>query len=84
MDILFLEVVEFTLLIPEWYLCRIAPSQEEVLRQALALVGIELLDYGCFTVKPVAGHSALVLVSAYSKAWRERTERASAARLASM
>lgn len=84
MDLCFCETFEFTLLVPDWHRCRIARSQEEVLRATMARAGIELLDYGCFTVKPVAGSSDTVLVTAYSKAWRERTERASAARLSSM
>lgn len=80
MDLVFLEVVEFTLFIPEWLLCRIAPSQEEALRAAMALVGIELLDYGCFTVRELGPPTGRVLVSAYSKAWREKAERATASR----
>jgi hypothetical protein len=80
MDVLFLEEIAFELPAIEVARCSVALSQEEVLRSLLELVGIELIDYGSFTVQPVIPpwHRRLeswYLVSAYSKAFRERVER---------
>jgi hypothetical protein len=81
MDTLFLEEITFELQVGTWNQCSVAWSQEEVLRQAMQHVGIELIDYGSFTVKPARYSetgSLKCLVSAYSKAYRERMERAAA------
>lgn len=89
MDVLFLETFEFSLPITSYAPCRIAPSREEILRQAMAVVGIELIDYGAFTattVMPlavngvVAGELAVVEINVYSHAYRERLERATVTR----
>jgi hypothetical protein len=87
MDVMFLEVLEFTLPIATYAPCRVASSMEEILRQAMTAVGIELIDYGSFTATTVMpapvngvvdGAKATVEISAYSKAYRERMERAAA------
>lgn len=80
MDVLFCEVITFKVAPIDVARCRIAFSQEEVLRALMLEVGIELIDYGSFTVKPMvrgAPHhlEAWDLVSVYSKAYRERVER---------
>lgn len=75
MDLLFLEHLEFRLPLVLFAHCRIASSQEEVLRNALASAGLELIDYGSWTDRILA-KSGYVLVSAYSRAYRERAERA--------
>lgn len=89
MDTMFLETLEFALPIITYAPCRVAPSMEEILRQTMATVGIELIDYGSFTattVMPAAvdgvidGALAVVEIKAYSKAYRERVERAAATR----
>lgn len=86
MDTLFLETCEFRLPFVVVQRCRIQPSQEEVLRELMAAVGVELIDYGSFTVRPSMPprdrdlNESWDLVSAYSKAYRERAERAAARR----
>lgn len=81
MDLCFLEVLEFTLLPIEMALVRCARSQEGVLRGAMATVGLELLDYGSFTAVALNLPDVTAYrVTAYSKAWREKAERATASR----
>lgn len=85
MDVLFLEEIVFRLPVGPWNQCSIAPSREEVLRQAMALVGIELIDYDSFTMVPTRyrdlhGEALICEITAYSAAFRERTERAAAYR----
>lgn len=80
MDVLFCEAITFKVAPIDIARCRIAVSQEEVLRALMEVVGIELIDYGSFTVKPVVLPSPRHLepwdlVSVYSKAYRERIER---------
>ena len=80
MDVLFCEVITFKVPGLEIARRRVAPSQEEVLRGLLELVGIELIDYGSFTVQPIryvdrSTPEPEYLVSCYSKAYRERVER---------
>lgn len=81
MDLMFCEVIEFRLVHTVVMRCRIAPSQEEVLRQMMAEAGLELVDYGSFTIQPIIQARAQTretqadLVSAYSRAYRERRER---------
>jgi hypothetical protein len=87
MDTLFLEVLQFQVRRHEFAHCAIAPSREEVLRLAMALVGIELIDYGSFVTQPILGRQtgpdtaeAWTRIIAFSKAYRERAERATASR----
>jgi len=83
MDVIFCEVIEFTLQVGTWNKCSVAFSREESLREAMEQVGLELIDYGSFTVQPMSytkTNSLECLVSAYSKAYRERAERATASR----
>jgi hypothetical protein len=78
MDVLFCEVIEFTLQVGTWNKCSVALSREESLREAMEQVGLELIDYGAFTVKPLSytqTNSLQCLVSIYSKAYRARLER---------
>lgn len=80
LDVLFLEVITFKVRTIDTARCRVAFSQEEVLRALMETVGIELIDYGSFTVQPVMLErprhlEAWDLVSVYSKAYRERVER---------
>lgn len=80
MDVLFCEAITFKVRSIDLARCRIQFSQEEVLRALLEVVGIELIDYGSFTVQPVMQApprhlEAWALVSVYSKAYRERVER---------
>lgn len=81
MDVLFCEVIYFQIRTIDVARCRIALSQEEVLRGLMELVGVELIDYGSFTVQPIlTPHGRRILepwelVSVYSKAYRERVER---------
>jgi hypothetical protein len=78
MDVLFIEYLEFTLQVGDWNKCSIALSREESLREALEGIGIELIDYGSFTVQPMSyteTGSLKCVVRAYSKAFRERVER---------
>lgn len=84
MDVLFSEALQFNLPHEIVMRCRVAPSQEEVLRQLMQAVGIELIDYDSFTVQPIMPPKPLALeawdrVSVYSKAYRERRERETAA-----
>lgn len=80
MDVLFVENVQFKLPVTDVMRCRVARSQEEVLRGMLELVGIELIDYGSFTVQPLMLErprhlESWDLINCYSKAYRERVER---------
>jgi hypothetical protein len=80
MDTLFLEVLTFKVTPLDVARARVAFSQEEVLRALMAGVGLELIDYGSFTVQPMRLSSprhleSWDLVSCYSKAYRERLER---------
>lgn len=79
MDVLFCEIVQFIVPMTEFRRCCIQVSQEEVLREALVTVGLELIDYGSWTGRPDS-QCARVHVTAYSKAYRERAERATALR----
>jgi hypothetical protein len=87
LDTLFLETLQFQIPHVIATRCRIAPSREDELRQLMELVGIELIDYGSFTVQPCmppARRDRLEswdAVNAYSRAYRERAERAAAPRL---
>lgn len=84
MDVLFLEEIEFQVPYRDFGRCKVAASQEEVLRAAMVVVGLELIDYGSFTVgiaviagdtrQPVAEYS--LRINAFSQAYRERLERA--------
>lgn len=86
MDTLFLEEVEFYLPMTVAQRCRVAPSREEELRQAMAYVGLELIDYDSFTVSPSLPPRSRDrlepwdMFRVFSKAFRERTERAAAYR----
>lgn len=85
MDVLFCETVSFTVGALAFYRCRTAQSQEEVLRALMAEVGVELIDYGSFTVQPCKPPIPIdqvlrYFVAAYSKAYRERVEREAARR----
>lgn len=80
MDVLFCEEILFRVPASVYYQRRIAPSQEEVLRGLMEEVGIELIDYGSFTVLPCSPPIPITTVvqyyvAAYSKAYRERVER---------
>jgi hypothetical protein len=80
MDVIFCEVIEFTVRGATYFECRNAPSQEEVLRELMETMGIELIDYGSFKVMPIGTPNINAvgngyLVSVYSKAFRERVER---------
>lgn len=87
MDVLFLETLSFRLRHVTVAHCQIAPSREEILRRLLAEVGIELIDYGSFAVQPLPvvrtpdqAPIAVDMINAFSKAYRERAERATASR----
>jgi len=89
MDTLFVEIVQFKMPIAVFAPCRVAPSMEEILRQAMATQGIELIDYGSYTAETkmpasvdgvIDGSQAVVSIKVYSKAYRERVERAAAQR----
>jgi hypothetical protein len=85
MDLIFVEVVNFRLPQGEFRRCCIEVSQEEVLRQAMVCVGLELIDYGSFIAQPLLSTEPMVKeawigVTAYSRAYRERAERATASR----
>ena len=73
MDTLFLEEMGFSIAQAEWNRCRVNPSFEEALRAAMVLVGIELIDYGSFIAIPGGSRTQ---VRVFSKAYRERAERA--------
>jgi len=80
MDVLFCEEILFKVKPVEVARCRIALSQEEVLRKLMEHVGIELIDYGAFTIQhlmlPAPRHlEQWNRVSVFSKAYRERVER---------
>lgn len=75
-DVLFLEHVTFKVAVKDYAYCRTGHSREEVLRKAMELVGLELVEYDSFTDTPVVGEG--VRVHAYSLAFRERAERDSA------
>lgn len=79
-DTLFLETLEFRMATGAWNQCSVAPSREESLREAMETVGLELIDYGSFTAVPIPYPHLGVRVSAYSRAYRERAERAAALR----
>jgi hypothetical protein len=78
MDTLFLDHLEFELTYRQHAYCGTAPSREEVLRRAMAEVGIELIDYGSFTQH--INSAAAIGINVYSKAYRERMERDTAGR----
>jgi hypothetical protein len=86
LDVVFVEMIQFQLPLVDYGRCRIASSQEEVLRQSMARVGLELIDYGSFTVQPVVDKrppdpaGLQVLVTALSKAYCERAERVTSSR----
>ena len=83
LDVMFLEVFEFTLSLADWSRCSAAWSQEEALRAGMECVGIELIDYGSYVVRPLsapAPRGSTRLIIAYSKAYRERAEREAAGR----
>ncbi len=89
MDVLFLEHLEFKLPVNTFAVCQVAPSKEEMLRRAMVEVGLELIDYGSFIARDVPVPQVLqyapetifqVKVEAFSKAYRERAERAAAHR----
>ncbi len=75
MDALFLETLEFNLLGLLFAQCCVAPSREEVLRNAMAEVGLELIDYGDWTHVYTLDNPPTMRVRVFSKAWRERAER---------
>lgn len=75
MDVCFLEMLEFELTYRQHAYCYTEPSREEVLRKAMAHVGLELIDYGSFT-EHINSAAAAVGIQVYSKAYRERAERA--------
>lgn len=87
-DLVFLETLEFRLSIHDAAQVRVAQSKEEVLRQAMVLVGLELIDYGSFTEEAVmlkgginlCGPEMKAVYRVYSKAYRERAERAAGLR----
>lgn len=89
MDTLFLELLAFRVQAADYALCAIAPSREEVLRQAMELVGLELIDYDSFVarsipVNPLQAYDPervfYIRIEAYSTAYRNRVERAAARR----
>jgi hypothetical protein len=85
MDTLFVEIVTFRMPQGEFRRCSCALSQEEVLRQAMEYVGLELIDYDSYIAQPLLTKEprvkeAFMGVTAYSRAYRERAERATAAR----
>ena len=84
MDTLFLETLDFGIPLDVWAACQPEPSREEVLRKAMTVVGLELIDYGSFTAgkyfPPATPQMARALISVFSKASRERAERAAAPR----
>jgi hypothetical protein len=80
MDVLFLEEMLFRVQASTYYRHRNAWSREEVLRALMKEVGIEMIDYGSFTVQPVEPPIPITsvvqyYVAVYSKAYRERVER---------
>lgn len=85
MDVLFLEALEFKVQASVYYQHRNAWSREEVLRALMKETGIELIDYGSYTVQPCTPPIPITsvvqyYVCAFSKAFRERTERDAMAR----
>lgn len=78
LDVLFIETLHFSLPPVEFAACNSAFSREEVLRKAMECIGIELIDYGSWT--QVLTQGGRVKISACSKAYRERAERATASR----
>jgi hypothetical protein len=84
-DTIFCEILEFEVEGLAFRHCAIAVSQEEVLRKLMATVGIELIDYGSWFATPwkyrqLPDAVPAMRVLAYSKAYRERAERATALR----
>jgi hypothetical protein len=77
LDVLFLDHLEFSLSTLDYSRCSTAWSREEVLRKALEGIGLELIDYGSFIVQP---RGAWRRIEVYSKAYRERAERATLSR----
>jgi hypothetical protein len=80
MDTIFLEVLTFKVTPLQVARARVAFSQEDVLRALMVDVGLELIDYGSFTIQPMMLPAPRHLepwdlVSCYSKAYRERIER---------
>jgi hypothetical protein len=78
MDLLFLESLDVRVTTEQGRRCLAASrSVEDSLRQALELVGLELVDYGTVQFRPTPkGYT----VEARSKAWREKAERKTVAR----
>ena len=76
MDVMFLEELQFHLLSDVYRDCSTQPSRQEVLRRCLAAKGLELIDYDSFMVIPLG--AAAVRIDVYSRAFRERAERAAA------
>ena len=80
MDTLFLETIEFKVDHLVAVQCGTAVSREEVLRGLMEHVGLELIDYGSFTVRPCMTPRpwppTFDQVDAYSVAYRARAERA--------
>lgn len=86
MDVLFLDKLEFNLAAYDYAPCRAAPSMEEMLRQSMAIAGLELIDYGSWTAQtrmPAAQAGGVIDMSSatveflvVSKAYRARAERA--------
>lgn len=79
LDVMFLETLQFRMLVDHYRVCAIAPSREEVLRRCLESKGIELIDYDSWTVQPL-GSTQMIDIRVYSRAYRERLERATASR----
>lgn len=78
LDVLFCETIHFSLLAADFAACNCAFSREEILRKAMERVGIELIDYGNWT--QALTQEGRIRISACSKAYRERAERATASR----
>lgn len=82
MDVIFLERLDFNVDGEAYALAMTSASREEVLRAAMHCVGIELIDYDSFIAHAatVPGRRARMQVSAFSKAYRARAERANDSR----
>lgn len=76
MDVLFVDEVDVEISVTEGRRClAVAESMEESLRTALALKGIELIDYGTVQFRFPAARPGVCVVEARSKAWREKIQR---------